>query len=119
MKNKEIEIDDYGDDLFTNEEAFKRRFRIIKGDELTALKSRIARATGEKKNRVTIYFDADIVSRFRKMSEREGVGYQTLMNDALRRIVDGMAENEEKQNLKEDLLKDKKFLKRLKTALTI
>lgn len=78
-------------------------------------------STGSKdsKNRVTIYFDADIVSRFKKMSEREGVGYQTLMNDALRRIVDGMVENEEKQNLKEDLLKDKKFLKRLRTALTI
>lgn len=118
MKNKEIENDDYNDELFASEEAFKRRFRIIEGDELTALKGRIARATAEKKNRVTIYFDADIVSRFKKLSEREGIGYQTLMNDALRKIVDGMAENEEKQNLKEDLLRDKKFLKRLKTALT-
>lgn len=77
------------------------------------------RARGKNKNRVTIYFDSDIVRSFKERSEREGVGYQTLMNDALRRIVDGIAENEEKENLKEDLLKDKKFLKRLKTALTI
>jgi uncharacterized protein (DUF4415 family) len=76
-------------------------------------------SSASKKNRLTIYFDADIVSRFKKMSEREGIGYQTLMNDALRRIVDGMAENEKMQSLKEDLLKDRKFLKRLKTALTV
>jgi len=113
MKNKEIENDDYGDNLFATEEAFKRRFRRIEGNELTALKDRIARSTGEKKGRVTIYFDSDIIDSFKQRAKLEGIGYQTLMNETLRKAIFGTSE----ENLKESLLRDKKFLKRLKTAL--
>ena len=46
-----------------------------------------------KKNRVTIYFDSDIIDRFKEEGEREGVGYQTLMNAALRRGIDGQSKD--------------------------
>lgn len=61
--------------------------------------------------------DADIVSKFKKTAENEKIGYQTLINDALRRLVDADNKKTESQSLKQDLLKDKKFLRKLKTAL--
>jgi len=114
MKNKEIDIDD---DMDFSEEAFRKSFRQIEGEELTELKARIARARGRGKNRVTIYLDAEIVSRFKEAAEKEKVGYQTLINNALRRLVDADDFKTKSQNLKEELLKDKKFLEKLKTAL--
>ena len=36
------------------------------------------------KSRITIWIDTDTVNWFKDMSEREGRGYQTVMNDALR-----------------------------------
>ena len=69
------------------------------------------------KNRVTIYLDTDIVIRFKETAEKEKIGYQTLINDALRQLVDADNEKKEKKNLKEELLKDKKFLRKLKSAL--
>jgi hypothetical protein len=39
------------------------------------------------------------------------------MNQALRTFVDGIAQERTETELKEELLKDKKFLKRLKAAL--
>ncbi len=114
MKSKEIDIDD---EIDFSEEAFKKRFRRIEGEELIELKARIARARGRGKNRVTIYLDADIVSMFKKTAENEKIGYQTLINDALRQLVDADDKKRESQSLKEDLLKDKKFLRKLKTAL--
>lgn len=36
------------------------------------------------KTRITIFLDDDILSAYRKKSERLGRGYQTLINDALR-----------------------------------
>lgn len=71
------------------------------------------------KSRITIYLDADIVIKFKDIGEKENVGYQTLINDALRKIVDGITKEAEKQELKEDLLKDKKFLRRLKAAISV
>ena len=71
------------------------------------------------KSRITIYLDADIVIKFKEIAEKENAGYQTLINDALRKIVDRMANEAEKQDLKEDLLKDKKFLRRLKAAISV
>ncbi len=118
MKNKKTDLDDYDETIFANEGAFSQRFRRLEGAELVALKRRVATATSEKKSRVTIYFDSDIVRRFKELSESEGVGYQTLMNQALRTFIDGMRADIAKQDLKNDILKDKKFLKRLKTVLS-
>lgn len=114
MRSKEIDIDD---EIDLSEEAFKKRFRRIEGEELIDLKARIARARGGGKNRVTIYLDADIVSRFKKTAEKEKIGYQTLINGALRQLVDADNKKTESKSLKEELLKDKKFLRKLKTAL--
>lgn len=118
MSNKEIELDDYPDELFATEEAFLKRFRRLEGDELAAHKRRIANTRGDKKSRVTIYLDADIIFKFKETAEKENIGYQTLINDTLRRLVDNGNNETEKQSLKEELLKDKKFLRKLKTALT-
>ena len=117
MSNKEIEIDDYPDEVFATEEAFFKRFRRLEGDELVAHKRRIANTRCEKKSRVTIYLDADIIFKFKETAEKEKIGYQTLINDALRRLVDNGNKVSENQNFKEELLKDKKFLRKLRTAL--
>lgn len=112
MKNKETDLDDY-DEVFKSEEAFNKRFRRLEGEELVAHKLRLAKARGKTKNRVTIHFDSDIIRSFKERSEREGVGYQTLMNEALRNSLEAAAN----ADIKEEMLKDKKFLKRLKSAL--
>jgi len=117
MSKKEIDLDDYQDEVFASEEAFFKRFRVVEGDELVELKQRIAKARGEKKSRVTIYLDRDIISKFKETAEKEKIGYQTLINDALRQLVDNGNKKKEKQSLKDDLLKDKKFLRKLKAAL--
>ena len=36
------------------------------------------------KTRITIYIDDDVLSAFRSRAETEGLGYQTLINSALR-----------------------------------
>lgn len=35
------------------------------------------------KTRITIYLDDDVLEAFRRRAEKEGKGYQTLINDAL------------------------------------
>jgi len=42
-------------------------------------------ATG--KTRITMYLDNAVVQAFRNQAEAEGKGYQTLINDALRRVI--------------------------------
>lgn len=113
MKDKETDLDNY-DAAFAGEEAFSKRFRRLEGDELAEHKIRLSNAVNKKKGRVTIYFDADIVHTFKTKAEQEGVGYQTLMNQALRQFIDG---GDEQKAVKESLLSDKKFLKKLKKAL--
>jgi uncharacterized protein (DUF4415 family) len=39
------------------------------------------------KTRITIYLDDDLVEAFRATAERDGTGYQTLINQALRDSV--------------------------------
>jgi uncharacterized protein (DUF4415 family) len=39
------------------------------------------------KTRITIYIDDDILAAFRKKAEKEGLGYQTLVNAALRKVL--------------------------------
>lgn len=117
MKTKEIDIDD---EIDFSEKAFNRRFRRISRDELPAAVRKIINASPrEMKSRITIYLDADIVIKFKEIAEANDIGYQTLINDALRKIVDGMAEEAAKTDLKEDLLQDKQFLRRLKAAITV
>jgi uncharacterized protein (DUF4415 family) len=43
------------------------------------------------KTRITIMLDDDVLAFFRERAERDGIGYQTLINDMLR---NGMAEKE-------------------------
>ncbi len=102
--------------LETPPEFLKRGMRLI-----TRPKSleRALNASRDMKSRITIYLDADIVIKFKEIAEVKGAGYQTLINDALRSIVDDMAEESAKENLKEELLKDKKFLRRLKAAMSV
>ena len=35
------------------------------------------------KTRITIFLDDKVVARFKELSEKSGMGYQTLINDAL------------------------------------
>lgn len=119
MSNKEIEFDDYPDEVFASKKAFFKRFRILEGEERAEHKRRIAKALGgEKKSRVTIYFDNRVIDRFKEMAEERNVGYQTLINDALLSVVESMDEKSTRIDLKEDILKDRKFLKKLKAALS-
>jgi hypothetical protein len=41
------------------------------------------------KTRITIMLDDDVLSHFRRRGEQLGVGYQTLVNDALRQSLSG------------------------------
>ncbi|HVO22986.1 MAG TPA: BrnA antitoxin family protein [Candidatus Margulisiibacteriota bacterium] len=40
------------------------------------------------KTRITIHLDDAIIERFRLLSQQTGKGYQTLINDALRDLLD-------------------------------
>ena len=102
--------------LDTPEEFSKRGFRRISRPKSL---DRILKGSRDTKSRITIYLDADIVMKFKAIGEKEKVGYQTLINDALRKIVDKIANDAEKQDLKEEILKDKKFLRRLKAAISV
>lgn len=41
-------------------------------------------ATPKGKTRITIYLDNDILTEFRERAEQKGIGYQTLINQALK-----------------------------------
>jgi uncharacterized protein (DUF4415 family) len=118
MKDKEIDLDDYPDEVFKSEKAFLERFRPLESQELIDHRRRIAKArAGPPKSRVTIYLDGDVISSFKDRAAKENVGYQTLINDALRQLVDAKNRTAEQQSVKDDLLTDKKFLKKLRAAL--
>jgi uncharacterized protein (DUF4415 family) len=40
------------------------------------------------KTRITIYIDNDVLDAFRTRAENNGIGYQTIMNQALREYLD-------------------------------
>src|SRR5438093_5950498 len=100
MKNKKNDVDE-GIDF--SEKAFKKRFKRVDRPEFV---DRILQNTflPDSKSRITIFLDADIVTRFKEAAEKEGIGYQTLINNALRRIVDGEQKEVEKEELKNELL---------------
>lgn len=116
MKSKEIDIDE---EIDFSEEAFKKRFRRIEGEDLADLKTRIARTRRSTKSRVTIYFDFDVIERFKEMAAERSVGYQTLMNEAMRNYVDEQSPNSPKRSVGDDLLNDKMFIERLKKTLAV
>ena len=69
------------------------------------------------KSRITIFIDADIIEHFKQLAEQNGKGYQTLINQTLRDAIS--AEKPILSEVKDDLLKDKRFLENLKIALAI
>ncbi len=72
----------------------------------------------ESKSRITIHLDADIVSYYKEMAENSSAGYQTLINQTLREIVDGERQ-QQTSDLKNEILHDKQFLQELKEALEV
>ncbi|MEQ1605144.1 MAG: BrnA antitoxin family protein [Pyrinomonadaceae bacterium] len=119
MSNKDKDYEDYPDEVYASEAEFLKHFRVLEGDELSQHKLRIAKAIGsQKKSRVTIYFDNRIINRFKEIAKERDVGYQTLINETLLSVLDYETSSENEKDLKEEILKDKKFLKLLKTALS-
>ena len=49
----------------------------------------VIRPTG--KTRITIYLDDDVLDAFRERSDRAGMGYQTMINQALREYLEKSA----------------------------
>ncbi|MGD9562973.1 MAG: BrnA antitoxin family protein [Pyrinomonadaceae bacterium] len=94
--------------LETSKEAADRGLRRI---TRPAFVDKVVR---KSKNRITIYLDADIVDHFKKQTKNGSVGYQTLINQALREKIDTPMPMDDPI---EKLLKDKKILRRLKQSL--
>ncbi|MDJ0903313.1 MAG: BrnA antitoxin family protein [Xenococcus sp. MO_188.B8] len=60
------------------------------------------------KTRITIYLDDDILDSFRKRAESKGLGYQTLINEALKAYLreptqQPLTENDLRRVLREEL----------------
>ena len=57
------------------------------------------------KSRITIMLDNDVLSFFRERAEAEGIGYQTLINAALREVIGSRPVDEEtlRRVLREEL----------------
>ena len=104
-KNKDYEY------LETSEEASKRGLRRITRPKF------VDKAVKESKNRITIYLDADIIEHFKMQAEKSNLGYQTLINQALREKVDGTQTEKTADEVIEKHLKDKTALSKLKAEL--
>ena len=53
--------------------------------------------SGEKgKTRITIMLDNEVIENFRSKAEKEGLGYQTLINQALKEKNDSLTLDEKK-----------------------
>ena len=59
------------------------------------------------KTRVTMYLDDAVLQAFRSRAETEGKGYQTLINDALRRVIsqgsEPLSEKKLRQIIREEI----------------
>lgn len=66
--------------LVSNAEDMKAEYDFSK-----AKRGAVTEPTG--KTRITIYIDDDILAAFRRKAEKEGLGYQTLINAALRKVT--------------------------------
>lgn len=68
------------------------------------------------KLKVSIYLDGDVVTYFRNRAQQPNAApYQTQINDELRKIMESGAV--ETAAVERDILKDEKFLKKLKKKL--
>ncbi|HQZ83608.1 MAG TPA: BrnA antitoxin family protein [Pyrinomonadaceae bacterium] len=99
--------DDFDESILENEEEFKKRFRRI---SRPAFIDEVVKAN---KGRITIMLDPDVIEHFKTQAQRSHVGYQTLINQTLRESIKSTAPSDPIENL----LKDKKTLKRLKAKL--
>ncbi|MEZ5428227.1 MAG: BrnA antitoxin family protein [Pyrinomonadaceae bacterium] len=106
-KNKDYEY------LETSEEASKRGLRRITRPAFLGE----PKSVKDTKSRITIYLDADIIEHFKAQAEGTTTGYQTLINQTLREIIDGSNTAIKADEVIERLLKDKKALSRLKAEL--
>jgi uncharacterized protein (DUF4415 family) len=50
--------------------------------------AKLQAAASKGKTRVTIYLYDEVLAAFRTHAESQGKGYQTLINDTLRRVID-------------------------------
>lgn len=115
MSDKEKDIKDVDEEIDFSEEAFKKRFKqTTRPKFLDKAKNKTLR---DCKSRITIFIDADVIDHFKQLSEESGKGYQTLINQTLREAIG--TGKPILSEVKDDLLKDKKFLKNLKNALAI
>ncbi len=97
-----------------SEEGFNRRLkRISRSKFLDEIPKNVS--SRNSKSRITIYLDADIIEHFKQEVARNGIGYQTSINYALRSLM--KTGNVLPEQIKENLSKDKSFLKSLKKAL--
>jgi uncharacterized protein (DUF4415 family) len=100
--------DEFDESILDNEEEFKKKFRRIERPAfLGEPKKR------ENKKTITIMLDPDIIEHFKTQAENSRTGYQTLINQTLRESIQGSKTSDPLENL----LKDKKALRRLKAEL--
>ena len=52
------------------------------------------------KTRITIYLDSDIIETCRKRADKRGIGYQTLINSALRDWLENRPEPVDEETLR-------------------
>ncbi len=100
-----------------NESEFANKINKLGWREINRTDRPAVTFNNENKSRITIYLDADIVEHYKNTAKESGVGYQTLINRALRNTVG--AKNVFPEDFKENLLKDEKFLQNLKSALVL
>lgn len=56
------------------------------------------------KKRITIYLDSEVLDAFKSRAEEAGAGYQTMINDALRRFLAQQDQMPKRRSLAEVLL---------------
>jgi len=106
---------DFDETILDNEAEFKKRFKMINRKDRP--NAAINKSLREAKNRITIYLDADIVEHFKNEAEVSKTGYQTLINQTLRKKINNPQSNKTADELIEKLLQDKAALSRLKAEL--
>jgi uncharacterized protein (DUF4415 family) len=107
--------DDFDESILDSEEEFNKRFKPVKRPKF--VDSAIKKALKESKNRITIYLDADIVEHFKTEAQKSKLGYQTLINQALREKINASQTVETAGDIIEKIIKDKNALSRLKAEL--
>jgi len=60
------------------------------------------------KTRITIHLDNDVIEAFRAHAEEAGMGYQTMINRALRKCLSGQSEPVDAETLRKILREEMK-----------